>query len=99
VIAIVEPAEDGDHYRVGFVYKTLKEPCEPLLPEPAVFEKNFHFREFMLTKLINADHACYATNQPKTIEARKYCLEKLATKFPKHLVSQNSMAGLVTVPW
>eukprot|EP01102_Stenamoeba_stenopodia_P004622 TRINITY_DN1492_c0_g1_i2.p1 TRINITY_DN1492_c0_g1~~TRINITY_DN1492_c0_g1_i2.p1 ORF type:complete len:372 (+),score=94.31 TRINITY_DN1492_c0_g1_i2:238-1353(+) len=98
VIAVVQP-EDESHYKIGFVYKSLKEACEPLLPDPPVFEKTYHFREFLLTKLINADHACYASNQPKTVEARKYCLEKLAGKFPKHLISQNSMAGYVTVPW
>jgi len=95
VIAVVQP-EDESNYKIGFVYKSLKEPCEPLLPEPPLFEKSYHFREFLLTKLINADHACYASNQPKTVEARKYCLEKLAAKFPKHLISQNSMAGYVT---
>jgi len=35
----------------------------PLLPSPSVFAKGSEFREFLFTKLINAEHACYKAQQ------------------------------------
>ena len=40
----------------------------PTLPSPSVFEKGPEFREFLLTKLINAEHACYKADRFAKLE-------------------------------
>ena len=42
----------------------------PTLPNPSVFEKGSEFREFLLTKLINAEHACYKADRFAKLEVR-----------------------------
>ena len=42
----------------------------PALPSPSVFEKGSEFREFLLTKLINAEHACYKADRFAKLEVR-----------------------------
>lgn len=44
------------YYKVAFAYKEPMEPCAPFLPVPSVYKKGSEFREFFLTKLINAEH-------------------------------------------
>eukprot|EP01118_Nematostelium_gracile_P017909 TRINITY_DN779_c0_g1_i12.p1 TRINITY_DN779_c0_g1~~TRINITY_DN779_c0_g1_i12.p1 ORF type:complete len:994 (+),score=254.51 TRINITY_DN779_c0_g1_i12:1213-4194(+) len=48
---------NSTHYRVAISCKPGVVPFGPYLPNPAVFEKNDQFREFILTKLINAERA------------------------------------------
>ena len=43
----------------------------PTLPQPAIFNKGNDFREFLLTKLINAEHACYRANRFARLEVRQ----------------------------
>ena len=40
----------------------------PSLPTPAVFKKGPEFRQFILTKLINAEHACYRAQRFAKLE-------------------------------
>lgn len=40
----------------------------PSLPNPAVFPKSEEFREFLLTKLINAEIACYKAEKFSKLE-------------------------------
>ncbi len=40
----------------------------PTLPSPAVFRKGPEFREFLLTKLINAETACYKAERFSKLE-------------------------------
>lgn len=40
----------------------------PSLPNPAVFPKSQEFREFLLTKLINAEIACYKAEKFSKLE-------------------------------
>lgn len=42
----------------------------PTLPSPAVFAKGPEFKEFLLTKLINAENACYKAEKFATLEQR-----------------------------
>lgn len=46
----------------------------PSLPNPAVFPKSEEFREFLLTKLINAEIACYKAEKFSKLEV-SYCNE------------------------
>lgn len=40
----------------------------PSLPNPAVFRKGAEFKEFLLTKLINAENACYKAEKFAKLE-------------------------------
>lgn len=42
----------------------------PTLPNPAVFRKGVEFKEFLLTKLINAENACYKADKFAKLELR-----------------------------
>lgn len=42
----------------------------PTLPSPAVFKKGPDFKEFLLTKLINAENACYKAEKFAKLEVR-----------------------------
>ena len=44
----------------------------PTLPSPAVFRKGPELREFLLTKLINAENACYKAEKFAKLEVRGY---------------------------
>lgn len=40
----------------------------PTLPSPSIFRKGPEFKEFLLTKLINAENACYKAHKFATLE-------------------------------
>ncbi|NWV60988.1 RPGP1 protein, partial [Malurus elegans] len=42
----------------------------PPLPDPAIFRKGPEFQEFLLTKLINAEYACYRAEKFAKLEVR-----------------------------
>ncbi|XP_040178077.1 rap1 GTPase-activating protein 1-like [Rana temporaria] len=42
----------------------------PALSNPAVFQKNQQFREFLLTKLINAEVSCYKAERFSKLQVR-----------------------------
>nr|XP_014353582.1 PREDICTED: rap1 GTPase-activating protein 1 [Latimeria chalumnae] len=67
----------------------------PALPNPAIFRKGPEFREFLLVKLINAEHGCYKAEKFAKLEERTRgaLLESLYEEI--HLRSQ-CMMGLVT---
>ena len=48
----------------------------PTLPQPAIFKKGKEFQEFLLTKLINAEYACYKADRFAKLEVCKRCMQK-----------------------
>lgn len=42
----------------------------PTLPTPAIFRHSIEFKEFLLTKLINAENACYKAEKFAKLELR-----------------------------
>lgn len=54
---VVEPVQGSSPlaYKVGLVYKSGVRPSKPFLPFPPTFQANDTFRQWMLTKLINAE--------------------------------------------
>lgn len=42
----------------------------PTLPQPSVFKKGPEFKDFLLTKLINAENACYKAQKFAQLELR-----------------------------
>ena len=75
---IVQPINNGagnTSYRVSVTARTDVPYFGPNLPSPAIFEKGTEFKEFLLTKLINAENACYKAEKFSTLERRtRSCL-------------------------
>ncbi|XP_043935781.1 rap1 GTPase-activating protein 1-like isoform X2 [Protopterus annectens] len=67
----------------------------PALPNPAVFKKGPEFREFLMTKLINAEYSCYRAERFTKLEerTRSALLESL---YEELQLRSQSMMGLVT---
>lgn len=42
----------------------------PTLPQPSIFRKGREFKEFLLTKLINAENACYKADKFAQLKLR-----------------------------
>ncbi|XP_062606320.1 rap1 GTPase-activating protein 1-like [Saccostrea cucullata] len=69
---VVQPfTEDGvTRYKVAVAARSDVPKFGPPLPNPAIFEKGPEFRDFILTKLINAETACYKAEQFAKLEER-----------------------------
>ncbi|XP_077116573.1 rap1 GTPase-activating protein 1 isoform X6 [Ranitomeya variabilis] len=65
----------------------------PPLPEPAVFRKGSDFQEFLLTKLINAEYACYKAEKFAKLEERTRAA-LLETLYEELHINSQSMMGL-----
>ncbi|XP_072909407.1 rap1 GTPase-activating protein 2-like isoform X3 [Hemitrygon akajei] len=57
-------------YKVSVTAREGVRHFGPLLPSPPVFKKGPEFREFLLTKLINAESACYKSEKFAKLENR-----------------------------
>ncbi|XP_056020161.1 rap1 GTPase-activating protein 1-like isoform X6 [Ostrea edulis] len=70
---VVQPitGEDGStKYKVSVAARSDVPRFGPPLPHSAVFEKGPEFKDFILTKLINAETACYKAEQFAKLEER-----------------------------
>nr|KAF6444936.1 RAP1 GTPase activating protein [Molossus molossus] len=65
----------------------------PPLPDPAVFRKGPEFQEFLLTKLINAEYACYKAEKFAKLEERTRAA-LLETLYEELHIHSQSMMGL-----
>ncbi|XP_053227463.1 rap1 GTPase-activating protein 1-like isoform X4 [Podarcis raffonei] len=67
----------------------------PSLPNPAIFKKGTEFREFLLAKLINAEHSCYHAEKFAKLEdrTRSALLESL---YEELQIRSRSMMGLAS---
>jgi len=87
VYAVIQPMKENGttKYRIGFAYKTGTPSSGPLLAEPAVFEKSEKLKDWLLTKLINAERAAF--NAPsfasKIKRTRRILLEEIVKKYVK----------------
>ncbi|XP_060744771.1 rap1 GTPase-activating protein 2a isoform X2 [Tachysurus vachellii] len=64
------PCTDHTTYKVSVTAREDVPPFGPALPNPAVFKKGPEFREFLLTKLINAENSCYKSDKFAKLEGR-----------------------------
>ena len=75
---VVQPISAGSgetSYRVSVAARSDVPWFGPSLPNPAIFRKGNDFKEFLLTKLINAENACYKAEKFSTLERRtRSCL-------------------------
>ncbi|XP_022256785.1 rap1 GTPase-activating protein 1-like [Limulus polyphemus] len=70
VVEALEPESPQTRYKVSVTAKDDVPFFGPPLPQPAVFTKGNRFREFLLAKLINAEHACYKSEKFAKLEDR-----------------------------
>ncbi|XP_068097797.1 rap1 GTPase-activating protein 1 isoform X3 [Hyperolius riggenbachi] len=93
VVQVEEPCTENTVYKVSVTARDDVPFFGPPLPDPALFRKGPEFQEFLLTKLINAEYACYKAEKFAKLEERTRAalLETLYEEL--HLNSQ-SMMGL-----
>ncbi|XP_067382602.1 rap1 GTPase-activating protein 1-like isoform X6 [Channa argus] len=70
VVQVVNPCSDNVLYKVSVTARDDVPFFGPALPNPAVFKKGPDFREFLFTKLINAEQACYKADKFAKLEER-----------------------------
>ncbi|XP_015229005.1 PREDICTED: rap1 GTPase-activating protein 1 isoform X11 [Cyprinodon variegatus] len=91
VVQVVNPCSDNVVYKVSVTARDDVPFFGPALPNPAIFKKGPEFHEFLFTKLINAEYACYKAEKFAKLEerTRSALLETLYEEL--HLNSQAIM--------
>ncbi|KAG2458790.1 RPGP2 protein, partial [Polypterus senegalus] len=70
VVQVKDPCTENTTYKVAVTAREDVPSFGPPLPNPAMFKKGLDFREFLLTKLINAENACYKSDKFAKLEGR-----------------------------
>ncbi|KAM6986998.1 LOW QUALITY PROTEIN: rap1 GTPase-activating protein 2b [Aplochiton taeniatus] len=70
VVQVDQPCSEHTTYKVSITAREDVPSFGPPLPNPAVFKKGPEFRDFLLTKLINAETACYKSDRFSRLEER-----------------------------
>lgn len=70
VIQPLEPNTVNTRYKISVTARDDVPFFGPTLPSPAVFRKGTELKEFLLTKLINAENACYKADKFAKLELR-----------------------------
>uniref|UniRef100_A0A3Q3NC38 Rap-GAP domain-containing protein n=1 Tax=Mastacembelus armatus TaxID=205130 RepID=A0A3Q3NC38_9TELE len=70
LVQVEEPCSDNTTYKVSITAREDVPSFGPPLPNPSIFKKGPEFREFLLTKLINAELACYKSDRFARLEER-----------------------------
>ncbi|XP_071946129.1 uncharacterized protein [Antedon mediterranea] len=103
VVRPIEPNTANTRYEVSVTAREDVPLFGPALPSPAIFKKGTEFREFLLTKLLNAENACYKAQKFAMIQERtkKALFDNLycqLTEKNRHLLSTivdpNMLTGL-----
>ncbi|RXM97304.1 Rap1 GTPase-activating protein 1 [Acipenser ruthenus] len=68
VVQVVNPCSENTLYKVSVTARDDVPFFGPALPNPAIFKKGPEFHEFLLTKLINAEYACYKAEKFAKLE-------------------------------
>lgn len=63
VVQPIDPCTDGTRYKVSVTARGDVPFFGPTLPAPSIFRKGQDFRNFILTKLINAENAAYKADK------------------------------------
>ncbi|XP_062409154.1 rap1 GTPase-activating protein 2a isoform X2 [Sardina pilchardus] len=70
LVQVENPCTEHTTYKVSVTAREDVPAFGPPLPNPAVFKKGPEFRDFLLTKLINAENACYKSDKFAKLEGR-----------------------------
>ncbi|XP_077425417.1 rap1 GTPase-activating protein 1 isoform X5 [Vanacampus margaritifer] len=93
VIQVVNPCSDNVLYKVSVAARDDVPFFGPALPNPAVFRKGLEFHEFLFTKLINAEYACYKAEKFAKLEERTRSA-LLETLYEELHVNSQAMMGV-----
>ncbi|XP_074499656.1 rap1 GTPase-activating protein 1 isoform X5 [Sebastes fasciatus] len=93
VVQVVNPCTDNVLYKVSVTARDDVPFFGPALPNPAVFKKSPEFHEFLFTKLINAEYACYKAEKFAKLEERTRCA-LLETLYEELHVNSQAMMGI-----
>ncbi|XP_050578490.1 rap1 GTPase-activating protein 1 isoform X2 [Bombus affinis] len=70
VVQVVDPCTPNTRYKVSITARNDVPWFGPALPAPAVFLRGVDFKEFLLTKLVNAENAAYKAEKFSKLELR-----------------------------
>ncbi|XP_061741722.1 rap1 GTPase-activating protein 1-like isoform X3 [Nerophis ophidion] len=93
VVQLDKACTDYVAYKVSVTARDDVPFFGPALPDPAVFKKGPELREFLFTKLINAEYACYKAEKFAKLEERTRSA-LLETLYEELHVNSQSMMGL-----
>ncbi|XP_038147144.1 rap1 GTPase-activating protein 1 isoform X6 [Cyprinodon tularosa] len=93
VVQVENACTDNVTYKVSVTARDDVPFFGPALPDPAIFKKGPEFHEFLFTKLINAEYACYKAEKfAKLVERTRSAL--LETLYEELHINSQSMMGL-----
>jgi hypothetical protein len=98
VVRVENPGTDYTKYRVAVTRSQDVPYFGPPIPEGGLFDKNEHFREFFLTKLINACNASLRSEKFATMATRtrrQYLLDLCENSCTSITIDQANTSGLV----
>ncbi|XP_037622737.1 rap1 GTPase-activating protein 1 isoform X9 [Sebastes umbrosus] len=93
VVQVENACTDNVTYKVSVTARDDVPFFGPALPDPAIFKKGPEFREFLFTKLINAEYACYKAEKFAKLEERTRSA-LLETLYEEVHINSQSMMGL-----
>ncbi|XP_029433804.1 rap1 GTPase-activating protein 1 isoform X5 [Rhinatrema bivittatum] len=93
VVQVEKTSTESTFYKVSVTARDDVPFFGPPLPDPAIFRKGQEFQEFLLTKLINAEYACYKAEKFAKLEERTRSA-LLETLYEELHVNSQSMMGL-----
>ncbi|XP_056131460.1 rap1 GTPase-activating protein 1 isoform X1 [Lampris incognitus] len=93
VVQVENACSDNVTYKVSVTARDDVPFFGPALPDPAIFKKSPEFREFLFTKLINAEYACYKAEKFAKLEERTRSA-LLETLYEELHINSQSMMGL-----
>lgn len=95
VVQAERPCSEHTLYKVSVTARDDVPFFGPPLPDPAIFRKGPEFQEFLLTKLINAEFACYKAEKFAKLEERTRAalLETLHEELHLHSQAMLGVAG------
>ena len=71
VFLVVQPVDNGSRYRISVTRRADVPDFPPALPVDGLFDRDDEtLGEWILAKLINAEHACYATKKLSEMQNR-----------------------------
>ncbi|XP_028853595.1 rap1 GTPase-activating protein 1 isoform X6 [Denticeps clupeoides] len=93
VVQVENACTDNVLYKVSVTARDDVPFFGPTLPDPAIFKKGQEFHEFLFTKLINAEYACYKAEKFAKLEERTRTA-LLETLYEELHINSQSMMGL-----
>ncbi|NXH13719.1 RPGP1 protein, partial [Bucco capensis] len=93
VVQLEQASSQGTLYKVSVTARDDVPFFGPPLPDPAIFRKGPEFQEFLLTKLINAEYACYKAEKFAKLEEGRTRAALLETLHEELQARSQAMLG------